>query len=135
MGLKEQLQKDKANMSAVPQPAYNDNEDSEIIISKFYGYERSPIRRAVMLDLRLKGGKYVSLPYSYLTKIKFDPSESIELYISGNHVKITGRNMHDIYEQLIRHRVTFIIANPTDLDTTEESETFVKDIEVKEDDS
>lgn len=135
MGLKEQLQKDKANMSAVPQPAYNEDEDLEIIETEFYGIDRSPSRRAVMLDLRLKGGEFVSLPYSYMTKIKFNPSESIELYISGNYVKITGRNMHDIYNQLCRHKVVFIAANITDMDSTDEDKTFVKNIEVMKDES
>lgn len=133
MGLKEQLQKDKANMSAVPQQAYNDEEDVEIIESEFYGFERSPSRRAVMIDLRLKGGEFVSLPYAYMTKIKFNPSESIELYISGNYVKITGRNMHEIYSQLCRHKVVFIAANITDMDTTDEDKTYIKDIEVTKD--
>lgn len=135
MGLKEQLQKDKANMSAVPQTAYNEDEDIEIIESEFYGFERSPSRRAVMLDLRLKGGEFVSLPYAYMTKIKFNPSECLELYISGNYVKITGRNLHDIYNQLCRHKVVFIAANITDMDNTDEDKIFVKNIEVMKDDS
>lgn len=134
MGLREQLQKDKAKMTALPLPPITDEDDQiETSNSKFWGKETSANRRAVMLDLRCKGGEFVSLPYSYLTKIKFNPSESLELYISGNHVKITGRNLHEIYNQLCRHRVTFIEASISDIDSTDENETYVKDIEVHED--
>lgn len=121
-------------MTNQPLPAFTDDEEQiEETNSKYWGVERSTNRRAVMLDLRCKGGEFVSLPYSYLTKIKFNPSDSLELYISGNYVKITGRNLHEIYNQLCRHRVTFIEASISDLDTTEEDETYIKNIEVQED--
>ena len=68
-----------------------------------------------------------------MTKVKFDPSEGLEIYISGNYVKITGRNLHEIYFQLLRHRVSFIQANISDIDITDENKTYIKDIEVTED--
>ena len=138
MGLKEQLQRDKEKMSALAKPELvyrEDEEQSDDSGSIFWGKERSSNRRAVMLDLRLKNGAYISLPYSYMTKVKFNPSIGLELYISGNYVKITGRNLHEMYNYLCRHRVTFIMANPNDKDTTEEQQTYVKDIEVTESDS
>ncbi|RAJ89924.1 hypothetical protein LX87_05613 [Larkinella arboricola] len=133
MGLKEQLQKDRGKMSAVPLHTYNDEEQLESSNSEFWGIERSATRRAVMLDLRLKGGEFVSLPYSYMTKIKFNPSESLELFISGNHVKITGRNLHEVYNQLCRHRVTFIQASISNFDNIDEGQAYIKDIDIKED--
>lgn len=133
MGLKEQLRKDKVTMTNQPLPAFIEEEEQiEIADGKCWGKESSATRRAVMLDLRCKGGEFVSLPYSYMTKIKFNPSESLELYISGNYVKITGRNLHELYQQLCRHKVTFIQASISDLDTTPEHETYIKDIEVSE---
>lgn len=127
MSLKDQLLKDKVKM-----PSNDSTEEIENTNSEFWGVERVANRRAIMLDLRLKGGLFYALPYSYMTKIKFNPSEGIEIFISGNHVKITGRNLNEIYLQLCKNRVNFIQANFSDIDLAAENKTFVKDIEVTE---
>lgn len=128
MSLKEQILRDNPKMSVT-----ETTEELEESGSEFWGIERVASRRAIMLDVRLKGGKFYALPYSYMTKVKFDPSEGLEIYISGNYVKITGRNLHEIYIQLLRHRVNFIQANISDIDITDENKTYIKDIEVTED--
>lgn len=113
-------------------PSNDSTEEIENTNSEFWGVERVANRRAIMLDLRLKGGLFYALPYSYMTKIKFDPSEGIEIFISGNHVKITGRNLNEIYLQLCRNRVNFIQVNISDVDLAAENKIFIKDIEVTE---
>lgn len=68
-----------------------------------------------------------------MTKVQFDPFEGLEVYISGNYVKIIGQSLHEIYSQLCHHRVSFIRANISDMDITDENKTYIKDTEVTED--
>lgn len=129
MSVKDLLLQNKGKVTPTTNTTKEDIEESG---SDFWGIERVANRHAIMLDLRLKGGLFYAFPYSYLTKIKFNPSEGIELFISGNHVKITGRNLNEIYIQLCKHRVSYIQANISDIDITDENEVFIKDIEVLE---
>ena len=59
MSLKEQLLRDKPKM-----PVTETTEELEESGSEFWGIERVASRRAIMLDVRLKGGKFYALPYS-----------------------------------------------------------------------
>lgn len=104
--------------------------EDEIVESEFYGIERQ-YRRAVMFNLRLKGGIYASFPYSYVTKVLFDPSIALEIYVVDSIVSIKGRNLHKIYAYLMQHRLSFIKENITDIDNTPENEAFVASISIK----
>lgn len=126
MNLKEQLLKDKPKT-----PVSEVEEETVDSGSKFWDVERVASRRAINLDLRLKGGKHKAVPYSYITDIDFDPSEGLDIFYSGQQVKITGRNLHEIYIHLLRHRVSFIQADISDIDITDEDKTYIKDIVIK----
>lgn len=130
--LKELLQKgDKENNLLKKEASFQEFEElEENIESEFWGIERILSRMALMLDLRLKGGRFLALPYSYMTKIQFDPSEALEIFVSDLHIKIRGRNLHKLYSYLLRHKVTFIQESLTSNDLIDETETFVREITV-----
>lgn len=124
--LKQLLQEEsKGNMNF-------DSDANDIIETEFFGIERQNNRRVVMLDLRLKGGKFFSLNYSYIIKIKFDPSEILEIFGADVHIAIRGRNLIELYNQLNRHKVVYIQESISGNDLTPEKELFVKEISVSE---
>lgn len=124
--LKQLLQEEsKGNMNF-------DSDANDIIETEFFGIERQNNRRVVMLDLRLKGGKFFSLNYSYIIKIKFDPSEILEIFGADVHIAIRGRNLYELYNQLNRHKVVYIQESISGNDLTPENELFVKEISVSE---
>lgn len=102
----------------------------EDIDSEFWGIERVMSRQAIMLDLRLKTGRFKALPYSYITSIDFDPSETLEIFVSDQHIKIRGRNLHKLYSYLLRHKVTFIQESLSGNDMLTDKDTFIKEISV-----
>ena len=86
-----------------------------------------------MLDVRQKTGDRAALPYAYLTFIHFNKSGDIRLEYSGHTVSIRGRNLGDLYNALLNHRVDYV--QEADLqyeDTGEESDPFIWEIVVKE---
>ncbi|HEY4313823.1 MAG TPA: hypothetical protein VGN12_30570 [Pirellulales bacterium] len=71
--------------------------------------------RAIMLELRLRGGRVEACGYMWLDNATFDPSEGITLYFARKVVKISGRNLDtqirpgvNLFEALLRHRVTWL---------------------------
>lgn len=124
--LKQLLQEEgKGNMSF-------DTDANDVIETEFYGIERQNNRRVVMLDLRLKGGIFFSLNYSYIIKTKFDPSEMLEIFGADVHIAIRGRNLHELYNQLNRHKVVYIQESLSGNDLSAENEMFVREITVSE---
>ena len=124
--LKELLQKDnRGNMNI-------DANENDVIETEFFGIERQNNRRVVMLDLRLKGGIFFSLNYSYIIKMKFDPSEMLEIFGADVHIAIRGRNLHELYNQLNRHKVVYIQESLSGNDLSNENELFVREITVSE---
>lgn len=124
--LKQLLQEEsKGNMSF-------DANENDVIETEFFGIERQNNRRVVMLDLRLKGGIFFSLNYSYIIKMKFDPSEMLEIFGADVHIAIRGRNLHELYNQLNRHKVVYIQESISGNDLTPENDLFVKEISVSE---
>lgn len=65
----------------------------------------------VCLDLRLKGGVRKAIPYIFITEIDYDIDKGIELFTSGKHVTIIGRNLTKLYDYLIVYKVRYIQAN------------------------
>lgn len=130
--LKELLQEEnRGNNLLKKQENFSEfEEQEETIESEFWGIERILSRRAIMLDLRLKGGRFLGLPYSYITKIQFDPSEALEIFVSDSHIRIKGRNLFKLYTYLLRHKVTFIQESLTGNDLVAETETFIQEISV-----
>lgn len=109
-----------------------DANENDVIETEFYGIERQNNRRVVMLDLRLKGGIFFSLNYSYIIKMKFDPSELLEIFGADVHITIRGRNLYELYNQLNRHKVVYIQESLSGNDLSAENEMFVRDITVTE---
>lgn len=130
--LKELLQEEnKGNNLLKRQENFQEFEElEEKIESEFWGIERMMSRQAIMLDLRLQGGRFLALPYTYITKIQFDPSEALEIFVSDLHIKIRGRNLFKLYSYLLRHKVTFIQESLTGNDLIAETETFIREISV-----
>jgi hypothetical protein len=58
-----------------------------------FGWLRGQKERAVMLELRRRGGNITGLGYAWLERAEFDPSVCITLYFLGKMVRITGSNL------------------------------------------
>lgn len=71
----------------------SDEEDVEDLNS--FGVLRGPMReRAVMLELRKRNGNFLAIPYAWIERIEFDPSEGITIRIGGQAIRIKGRNLN-----------------------------------------
>lgn len=80
-----------------------------------FGWLRGVRDRATMLELRRKDGSITAIGYAWLERIEFDPSEGITLTISGQKIRIRGRNLNKevrpsvrLFEGLTRHRVPWL---------------------------
>lgn len=107
-------------------------EEQNLSDFKFYGIEPQSSAQAVMLDVRFGNGNFQALPYSYMTRIRFNPSEGIEVFVSDVKLLIIGRNMNTIYNYLVMHRLTYIQESLGDLDDGDENEVFIEKIDVFE---
>lgn len=86
------------------------------------------------LDVRLKTDDRYGFPYSYLIWKHYNPSEGITLRFSSYTVFVKGRNLKELYEALLNHRVEYIQEQDNRYDTGPESDPFIYQIEVKEPD-
>jgi hypothetical protein len=80
-----------------------------------FGFLRGTHYRALMLELRYKNGNIEGLPYAWLTRASFDPSEGITLRFGSEIIKIVGRNFNTeirpnvrLFSAILRHRVPWI---------------------------
>ena len=73
-----------------------------------YSHLAADRHQKVMLELRLASGNAEALSYSYLVKVRFDPSRGIFMDFSGYRLTIAGRNLRPLFEALVRHRVAYI---------------------------
>ncbi len=71
--------------------------------------------RAIMLELRMRGGTISACGYMWLDNATFDPEEGITLCFARKQVKITGQNFDAeirpgvrLFEALLRHRVIWL---------------------------
>ena len=91
---------------------------------------RADAGNALMLDVRLRSGARLALPYSYLIFINFDPSTGIEAVFSSHAVTIQGRNLRPIYEGLLLHRVEWLQEGDPRHDPHPETATYITRIAV-----
>lgn len=84
-----------------------------------------------MLDLRLKTGDAVALPYSYLTAVEYDAGGTLRLKFVGHSVTLTGRNLRRVYDGLVQHRVRYVQEESALYDESPETGTFIDGIVVK----
>lgn len=131
----------KDKQSASPQPdkkkkwsQFHQDQEAEETISNnpFYGIERQPSERAIMLDVQLESGDRKGLPYTYMGFIDYDPSEGIVIEFMEKKIKILGRNLSKLYDYFLQHRVTFIKENIGDYDGTKEEDLFIESIKMDE---
>ena len=83
------------------------------------------------LELRLTNGLSRAIPYSYVVEIDFDPSEGVEILSTTKKIKITGRNLKQLYLFLVAFRVRYIEANIGN-DLFDEDKPFVRNISVED---
>ena len=82
-----------------------------------------------MLDFRGHRGNSFALPYRDLLSIAHYPTTNITIEFQRHVVVVRGRNLHPVYEALMRHDVLFIQEDT--FDHARENETFVDSITVK----
>ncbi len=63
---------------------------------------------AVMVELRLRGGERVGLPYPWLGQVRFRPPAITLSFTTGVEVTIRGRNLGPVFSALLRHQAVFI---------------------------
>lgn len=97
---------------------------------KFFGIEPQSTGRALNFELRFKSGRCSGLPYSYVTKWDYEPSDGIEIHVSDQIVRIKGRNLKEVFTYLLQNRLTYICEDLAGTDT-EEEDMFVESIEVQ----
>src|SRR5437868_641982 len=59
-----------------------------------FGWLRGSRERATMLEIRRRDGSIIALPYHFLERADFDPSEGITLKFTGQTVRLIGRNLN-----------------------------------------
>lgn len=98
--------------------------------SNFYTIEKQSGKRAIMLDIEFESGNCLALPYAYLTKIKYNPSDGIIIIWGGTHIKVEGRNLRKLYTQLTRHKVTNLYESIDEVDDIKEDVLFIEKISI-----
>ena len=77
--------------------------------SPFFIIEKQQGKRAVHIDFHFENGNHLGLPCSDLRKIEFKASKGITLFWPDETIHVMGRNLSELYQQLLLHRVTAII--------------------------
>lgn len=86
---------------------------------------------ALMLDLVMREGDHLALPYSYLAAARFNPSAGITLEYPDRVVTITGRRLEPLYQAVCTHTARRVVQGQDGFDDEPEGP-FVQAIEVKE---
>jgi hypothetical protein len=80
-----------------------------------FGWLRGVRDRAIMLELRKKGGHVMAIGYAWLERADFDPSDGITLHVGGRCVRINGTRLNAdarpsirLFDGIVRHRVPWI---------------------------
>ncbi|MEM7630059.1 MAG: hypothetical protein AAF356_11670 [Planctomycetota bacterium] len=87
---------------------------------------------ALMLDLRLKTGHRIAVPYGYIIRVMLDPSGSIEVNTADGPIAIDGRNLTPVYRALLNHTALAVVESPTGFDE-DGTEPFVESIRIEPD--
>lgn len=80
-----------------------------------FGWLRGVRERALMLELRRRDGNIIAVPYAFIERMEYDPSEGIALLVPGFRVVLKGRNLNAevrphvrLFDGLVRHRVPWV---------------------------
>lgn len=88
-----------------PEPSNDDDEATDLGAYSLLG----PRRQELFLDLRLRCGDDLALPYVDIAGMRHRPGEgTIIIALRPGKVTIRGRNLKAIYQALLSHRVRFI---------------------------
>lgn len=97
-----------------------------------FGWLRGIRDRAVSLELRKSDGNILAVSYGYIEKAEFDPSEGITLSVSGQKLRIKGRNLNvevrptvRLFEGITRHRVPWVQESGEESPPADESATVI----------
>jgi len=82
--------------------------------------------RPLMVEFRGHDGRCLAVPYARLLSIELHPDRGVSLEFPEHQVIVRGRNLRALYEELLRHRVTFV--QEGDLDTVSEDDPFIDHI-------
>jgi hypothetical protein len=63
---------------------------------------------AVMVELRLRDGERIGLPYPWLGQVRFKPPTITLSFTTGVQVTIHGRNLDPVFSALLRHQAVYI---------------------------
>lgn len=89
---------------------------------------------AAMLDFRFKGGKRLSLPYSYLSSVSYDPKSGITLTYPSHTMTVRGRNLGPAYNAIGSLTALALVESDTGVDEGGD-EPFIEAIAVDQADS
>ena len=96
------------------EPEVQEAEESATDLGAF-GWLRGARSKSVSLELRKLDGRILAIPYSWISRMTFDPESGITLHTAGNDITIEGWNLNTevrptvrLFEGLTRHRVTWI---------------------------
>jgi len=61
-----------------------------------------------MLELRLKTGRRIGLPYPWLGQVLYDPPQLSLVFTTGTTVVLEGSNLGELFESLLRHQAVYV---------------------------
>lgn len=104
--------------------------ESELVVRRAFGIGRGR-RQPFMLDVRTVDKQRLALSYSHFTKAAFDPSGVIVLEFSSHIVRIEGRNLQPVYENLVLQNVIYLQEENAEIEQQiDGEETFISSIEI-----
>jgi hypothetical protein len=65
-------------------------------------------RENIMLDVRMANGSIESFPYAWLSRVKYQPGDTLILSFGANEIRIEGRNLARLRDLVSEHRRRFI---------------------------
>ena len=107
-----------------------ETEEKELVERRAFGIGRGR-RQPFMLDVRKVDKQRLALSYSHLTKAAFDPSGVIVLEFSSHIVRIEGRHLQQVYENLLLQNVIYLQEENAEIEQQiPVEETFISNIEI-----
>ena len=69
---------------------------------------RAHSRESIMLDVKMGDGSIESFPYAWLSRVKYQPGDTLILRFGRNEINIEGRNLSRLRDIVSEHRARFI---------------------------
>ena len=86
----------------------------------------------IAIDVRLRTGDAWAFPYSYMMALRLNADGEILVFFSSHRMTIRGRNLRPLYDLLLQRQVAWIHESSERYDEGDESETFLRAIEIEE---